>query len=298
MEGFLGELAALLAALLWAFNSLLYTVAGRRVGSNTVNTLRIWLALFLLTGIHLLIYHTPLPWTMDPKALFYLAMSGVVGLVIGDGCLFEAFVLIGARLGMLMMLLVPIFSTIFAWLFLHEKLVLIEIVGIFVTVLGIAWVIFEKNENNTGPKAKLAWGIFLGALAAFGQALGLLFSKMGMKGGVNAISANWVRMAAAAFSILVLSLLLGRMAHHWQGLKNRKAFLEIGIGAVIGPVLGVCLSLVAIVKINVGIASTLMSLSPVMLIPLSYVFFKERVSVGVVIGTFVALMGAMILFFC
>ena len=127
MSLLLGEFAALSAALLWAFNSILFTIAGKRVGSDTVNYLRIWLALLLLTLLHQVMYRTLLPLEIGPEGLFYLALSGIVGLVLGDGCLFQAFVLIGARLGMLMMLLVPIFSTILAWIFLHENLIFIDL---------------------------------------------------------------------------------------------------------------------------------------------------------------------------
>ena len=143
-----GELAALSAALLWAFNSILFTVAGKRVGSQTVNYLRIWLALLLLTILHQVFYQSLLPLEIGPEGLFYLALSGIVGLVLGDGCLFEAFVLIGARLGMLIMLLVPIFSTILAWIFLHESLVFIEIVGVAVSEITGSVYVGAKLEGS------------------------------------------------------------------------------------------------------------------------------------------------------
>ena len=297
MEYYYGEIAALLTALFWSLNSVLFTFAGRRVGSITVNYVRIWIALIILTVLQFLFYHTPVPVNVEPIHLFYLGVSGIIGLVIGDGCLFEAYVLIGPRLAMLLMLLVPIFSTFLAWIVLDEKLLLLEIIAIIITVIGVGWVIFEKNNNPESKPPRYAWGIFLGIVAAAGQAVGLLLSKMGMQGGLPAISANHIRMASAAGLILFLSLLQGKLRERLKGLKNKRACIEICSGAFIGPVFGIVLSLVAITHTNIGVASTLMSLCPIILLPISRFLFKEQIGLGAIIGTFIALIGASLLFF-
>jgi drug/metabolite transporter (DMT)-like permease len=294
---FQGEIAALLTAFCWAFNSIVFAQAGLRVGSGTVNHLRLWIAFSALSIIHLARFNTPFPFTIEGDRLFYLAVSGLIGLIIGDGLLFEAFVLIGARLSMLLMLLAPIFGALLAWLVLGETLQIIEILAILVTVGGIGWVVSEVKGPSRERLPKYGLGILLGIGAAAGQAGGLLLSKIGMAGGYSAISASLVRIAAAAVVMGFIFWLRGKMPSERQKLKDRRAFLAILSGSLVGPVLGIILSLVAITHTHIGVASTLMSLSPVILIPVSGIIFKERVSLRAVLGTIIALIGAALLFF-
>lgn len=297
MFHYYGEIAALATALFWSLNSILFTFAGKRVGSLTVNYLRIWIALIILTVIHILFYNTPFPVEPESFRLFYLGISGIIGLVIGDGCLFEAYILIGPRLSMLLMLLVPIFSVFLGWIVLDEKLLLIEITAILITVVGIGWVIFDKNKNSVNKPPNYTRGVFLGIIAAACQAVGLLFSKIGMRGGFSAISANCIRMLSAAVLVLLVNLFLGKVRERLKGLKNKKACIEICSGAFVGPVLGIIFSLIAITNTHIGVASTLMSLCPVILLPISSFLFKEKIGFTAIFGTIIALLGASLLFF-
>ena len=113
----IGEIAAVLTALCWSFNSILFSDAGKRIGSRSVNHLRLWGALVILILIHFFSFNRVIP-QVSAMGTGYLALSGIIGFFIGDAMLFEAYVLIGARMGMLMMTSVPIFSTLLAWLFL------------------------------------------------------------------------------------------------------------------------------------------------------------------------------------
>ena len=292
-----GELAAILTAVCWSFNSVVFSKAGNRVGSKTVNHIRLWIATFALSIIHLVIYGSLFPIPIEDWRLFYLALSGIIGLIIGDGLLFESFVLIGPRLSMLLMLLTPIFGSIMAWVAIGEKLQMVEIAGIFITVAGIGWVISERKDHSKGGSKKYVLGILLGAGGAAGQAGGLLFSKMGMAGDYSAVSASLVRISASALILGTLFLVRGLVPSELKKMKDKKAFLEILSGSLVGPVLGIVLSLVAIAHTHIGVASTLMSLAPILLIPVSKIFFKEKVTVQAIIGTLIATAGAAMLFF-
>ncbi|MCX6558552.1 MAG: DMT family transporter [Candidatus Aminicenantes bacterium] len=152
--GVFGEIAALLTAVCWSFNSVVFTRAGKRVGAVTVNAFRLWIAFPALVLLHWLLFGTPLPFAIEPGRLFFLGVSGVVGFVIGDAMLFESFLLIGPRLAMLLALLVPVFGALLAFVFLGEKLLALEIVSILVTIGGVAWVVAEE----TVPVAESAEG--------------------------------------------------------------------------------------------------------------------------------------------
>jgi drug/metabolite transporter (DMT)-like permease len=297
MIHYYGEIAALLTAVCWAFNSVVFTLAGKRVGSVIVNKVRLWIAFIAQAILHVILYRTFFPFDASPREFFYLALSGVIGLAVGDGLLFEAFMLIGPRLSTLLMLSVPIFSTFLAWIVLGETLLLLEVIAILITVGGIGWVVSERQPHfHRRPKHYLL-GVLMGVGGAVGQAVGLLFSKIGIAEGLSAVSANHIRVAAAAAVIAAVPLLRGRMRTDILKMKNKKALLEITSGALTGPVLGVILSLVAIRYTHIGVASTLMSLSPVLLIPVGYYLFKERITFRTVAGTLMALAGAVLLFF-
>ncbi len=292
-----GELAAILTAVCWSFNSVVFSKAGSRVGSKTVNHFRLWIATFALSTLHLIFYGSLFPLPMEDWRFFYLALSGIIGLIIGDGLLFESFVLIGPRLAMLLMLLTPIFGSIMAWIAIGEKLQMIEIAGITITVAGIGWVISERTDRGKKKSKKYILGILLGAGGAAGQAGGLLFSKMGMEGGYSPVSASLVRISASAIILGTLFFLRGMIPSELKKMKDKKAFVEILSGSLVGPVLGIVLSLVAIAHTHIGIASALMSLAPIILIPVSKIFFKEKITIQAITGTLIATAGAAMLFF-
>ncbi len=300
MTGVVGEIAALLTAGCWAFNSVVFTWAGKRVGAVTVNAMRLWIAIPALVLLHWLLYGTPFPFAVEPWRLLCLGVSGVIGFIAGDTMLFASFLLIGPRLAMLLSLLVPVFSALLAWVWLGETLRVPVIISILVTIGGVAWVVAEKTAPAGEPASRQPrqdrLGIVLAVGGAAGQALGLLFSRMGLAGGYSAISATHVRVTVAGMVLVLLGLLQGKPLAHLARMKDRKALLEITAGALTGPALGVILSLVAIAHASIGVASTLMSLTPVMLLPVSHFLFKEKITSRAIVGTLVALLGVVLLF--
>ena len=297
MENYLGEIAALGTSVCWTFTSIFFTLSGRRVGSVIVNQARLLLAVVFLSFTHFLVLGQWLPDQAGLYRWFWLGLSGIIGLALGDGFLFQAFVLIGPRRSMLLMSLVPIMSTLIAWLFLGERLSALEIVAIGLTVGGVAWVVSEQEANGVRVDRRLYWlGVLAGLAGAFGQALGLVASKKGMVGGFSPLSATLMRMMVAAMVIWGYALFRGRAGRTLRAMNNKQAGPTILGGAIAGPFLGVWLSLIAIQLTQVGIAATLMALSPIFLLPLSHWVFKEQISLQSIIGTTVAVGGVALIF--
>ena len=292
---YLGESAALLTSLCWSLNSVCFMVAGRRVGSATVNLGRLLMAWGILLLVHLAVYGSLFPMQAGSARLGWLSASGLIGFALGDAVLFEAFVLIGARMAMLLMTLSPIFSALLAWLFLGQSLSPLKLSAMVVTLGGIAWVVWGGGEHEEHPH--LWRGILLGIGGALGQSIGLVFSKFGLAGDFPPISANLIRVTAGVLALLLYFGVTGRLRGTLGALRDGRATAFIGLGAVTGPVLGVVLSLIAISKASMGVAATLMSLSPVILLPVSHFVFKEKVGGHAILGTLLALAGAAALFF-
>ncbi len=264
-----------------------------------VNRLRLLLATLFLIGAHFML-KLPLPWLAGSQRWFWLGLSGIVGLVLGDALLFEAFIRIGPRLSMLMMSLAPILSTLLAWLFLGERLSPVQLLAIFITVFGIAWVVQDRNRQaavDVADRRLALSGLLLGIGAAAGQAVGLVLAKEGLAGDFSALSGTFMRMLAATAVLWGLTLLRRQASTTLHKLTSRpEAALWILGGSFTGPFLGVTLSLVAVQRTEVGIASTLMALPPVILLPVGYFVFKERFGWQAILGTLVALVGVGMLF--
>lgn len=292
---YLGESAALLTSLCWSFNSVCFTVAGRRVGSASVNLNRLLMAWVMLVVLHLGLYGSLFPSQAGGARLGWLGTSGLIGFALGDAVLFEAFLLIGPRLAMLLMTLSPIFSALLAWLFLGQAMSLPKLMAMALTLGGIAWVVWGDGEQEAHPH--LWRGILLGVGGALGQSVGLVFSKFGLAGDFPPISANLIRVTAGLVALLLYFGATGRLRATLGGLRDGRATTFIGLGAATGPVLGVVLSLIAIAKAPMGVAATLMSLSPVILLPVAHFVFKEKVGGHAILGTLLALAGAVALFF-
>lgn len=297
----IGELAGLTTSICWSFGSIFFTLSGRQVGAAVVNRTRLVLAFVMVSGLHLVTQGELLPLHADPERWGWMAASGVIGFVLGDACLFQAFVMIGPRLSMLLMALNPVMGAVLAWALLSETLAAGEIVGIALAIGGVVWVVTDRRNGRDGlPDASLRFyvvGVLFGLGGALGQASGLIASKKGLEGDFSALSGNLMRLTVATLVIWALAAAgrqFGPTAHKLR--EHPRAIRFILGGAVAGPLLGVWLSLIAVQNAPVGVASTLMSLTPVFLLPLGWLFFKERITRRAVVGTALAVAGTAILF--
>lgn len=299
----MGELAALGTSFLWSLTSIQFTLAGSRVGSPVVNRVRLVLAVLYLSAAHLLLTGHLWPAGAEPYRWFWLSLSGIVGLVLGDASLFQAYVVIGPRRSQLVMTSVPLITTAVAWLWWGERLLPVQLAAIAVTIGGIAWVVSERRQISRrasfpgdANRRVYVTGLLLAFGGALGQAFGLLLARRGLEGGFSPLSATLMRMGVAMVVMWTLAVMGGRARRTVQALRDRRALAFIASAAFTGPFLGVWLSMIAVQNAPMGIASTLLALPPILLIPLSAWVFGERITPRAVLGTIVALAGAALIF--
>ena len=289
-----GELAALATALCWAATSLLFAEAARRIGALRVNLLRLPVALLLLS-LALLTIDQPLAPVTWLRWLF-LAVSAVVGLLLGDLALLAALRRLGARLTSLLMSLAPVVATLAGWLLLGELPSGRRAgLGIAMTLAGVAWVAAERATPRERVENRLG-GIALAVLAATCQGVGLVLAKLGMGGEVAPLAATWVRIGVATVLLWLLTAASRRLRRGEIAGAARRAWRQVVGGAFFGPFLGVWLSLAAVALTDVGVAATLMATSPVLVIPLVMVLEGYRPTLRAVIGTLLAVAGVALLF--
>jgi len=297
MTPLLGELAALGAALSWAFASIFFTRAGQGLGSPVMNTARLVVAAAALATLHLLLTGAPWPVSLTADQTGWLLVSGLAAHVVGDGVLYMAYVRVGPRLSLLVGSLTPILSGLLAWALLGEILSPMVMAGVALTVGGVAWVVLERpNGRFSGGTRERRLGLVLALVSAIMQAVGIVTARYVLTGGLPALSAVTVRIGLSA--AVMMAWLLGR-GQAPSGLHSlisqREATRAMIGGALTGPIVGATLSMVAMQAVQVGVASTLLSLPPVFLLPLSAVVYQERVSARAALGTLVAIAGVALL---
>ncbi len=295
-KSLLGESAALATAMCWTVTALAFESAGKKVGSLPVNVIRLFFAFFII-GIFSY-FRKGLFFASDAsiEAWIWLPISGLIGFVIGDLLLFQAFVIIGARVSMLIMALSPPIAAFFGWLILNEQMSAINFLGMSITIAGIALVILAKEPKQKAIKMKYPLkGILLAFGGAAGQGLGLVFSKLGMKD-YDPFLSTQIRVLAGIIGFSILFFFLKKWKNLFAAFKNKKAIISISIGSVFGPFLGVSLSLLSIQYTTTGIASTIMAIVPVLIIIPSVLVFKEKIIIKEIIGAIIAFLGVVLFF--
>ncbi|MBE0644381.1 MAG: DMT family transporter [Bacteroidetes bacterium] len=292
---FIGELSALLTAFLWSGTSLVFTEATTRVGSIQVNITRMILALlFLVVTVWLL----GADYRMSETQILNLALSGVIGLVIGDSFLFRAFKDIGARVSMLVMSMVPAMTAVMGLVFLGETLTPLGVTGMIITIAGIAVVVLERQPSTVSKYTVTPKGLMFALLGALGQATGLIFAKFALnESPLHGMVATTVRVAVAVALFLPAALLFKWYRNPFRVYaRDKKALAYTTAGAVLGPYLGITFSLVAIAHTKVAIATTIMAMPPIIMLPLVWLAYRERLSIRAIIGAVIAVGGVALLF--
>ncbi len=293
----IGEIAGLATSFFFAMTAIIFTRTGHMVGSQVTNRMRLLFALTYLVILNLILFGEPLPFSAGSSRWLWLGISGVIGLALGDAFLFQSYVSVGARLGSLLLSLAPIFGSIIAWIFFGETLTVLQITGIVLALAGIGWVVMSHEEPADTPHGHTRRGVIFGVLAGLGQALGLVLSKQAMAGNFSPFQANAIRMLAAGAFIWLWAAVEGQAGGTIETVRKQPKVLQlIALGALVGPVLGVSASLLAIQHAEIGVASTLMALPPVIVLPISYFVFKEKVGWQAIAGTLLAIVGVAVLF--
>jgi len=293
----IGELAALLTSVTWAGTSVLFTKATQQVGSLIVNRMRSVLGLIFLMLLNLIINGYLLPFDAGADRWMWFTLSGAIGYALGDVFLFQSFLCIGPQRGMLMMSLAPLMSAGLAWVFFGEILTGFQMLGVIVTLAGVAWVIVRRRSDAPTQFCSPVQGVLFGLGAATGQAVGYVLSKEGLVDNFSPIAGNSIRMLAAVIVLWALASIQGKAGKTLNAMRDQpKVFGLLTLAAFTGPVLGATLSLFALQHTQVGVASTLIALPPVFLLPISWVVFKEKFDWGAVLGTLVAIGGVALLF--
>ena len=294
---YIGEIAGLGAAFCWTWTMLFFSLAGERIGSLAVNVIRLSFALPLLLITTIILFGFHYTEIFAGGNVWYLLLSGFIGLTLGDAALFQALVLIGPRKTSLMFSSVPIATAFIAFVTIDERLSLIAWLSIIITVSGIIWVVSEKPaDNERVPTKSLMPGIIAVAVGVVCQAAGLVLSKAGMGETVNPLPATLLRIIAGTLGMYLYVIFSGKVGQVIKGFRDMKAITLTAGGAFFGPFLGIWLSIISVKYTETGVTATLSATVPIMILPVVYFVYKEKLSGRTIFGTLVAVAGIALLF--
>ncbi len=289
-----GELIALMVAFCWTFTVMSFETAGKEVGSLSVNIIRLVIGLIFICTYTLFTRGLVFPIDASASTWFWLLLSGVVGLAIGDLFLFQAFIDVGSRISMLIMTLSPSLTLALDYLVFGYELSYLKFLGMFVVIISIALVIVFRNNNN-GLGTHKVRGLIFAFLGALGQSVGLILSKQGMQE-YDAFASTQIRIIAALVTFIIIITFKKEWLNVFSSLRKKRAMKFITIGSLFGPFLGVSLSLLAMKYTSAAVAQTISQTNVILLIPFTAFFFKEKVSKNEIMFSIFAFIGVAIMF--
>jgi len=290
-----GEFYALGAAFLWALSSVLFKTLGKTIRPLELNLIK-GTAGFILFAITSLVIGETFT-TIRPAALVILAISGAVGIGFGDTMFFESINRLGARRSLLITILAPPMTVLFAWIFLSESLNLYSWIGIAITILGVAWVVTEKNKDDQ-EAVRFTWlGVFFGFLAALTQAAGAVLSRWALtESSVSALQSALIRLLAGTVVLILWIVIRREKVGAWLNPRpGVKTWGFLGGVIVFGTYIAIWLQQLAFKFTNVGVAQTLLATSPLFILPVS-ALQKEKLTWRSILGVLVSIGGVALIF--
>lgn len=315
-----GELISITVAISWTACAMFAEVASKRIGSLPLNVIRMLLSLTMLAGVMWWFTGVPYPVGADADTWLWLSLSGLVGYVLGDFCLFNSYILIGSRYGQLLMTLAPPFAALFGWVLLGQSMSWTALLGMTITILGIATAIYRPGADGKDADKKASGplplrGILFGIGAGIGQGVGLVLSAKGLMhyetmqqlagvtyqhGGTSALvlpfASTAIRAVTGLIGFTLWTFVRGEAPLLLKAFADRRAMLFALAATITGPFVGVSLSLMATLYTSIGIAQTIMAMTPVLIIWPTYLFFHQRIHWREVVGAIVSVCGVALFF--
>lgn len=302
---YLGEMISIGVAFSWTATALLSELGSKRLGNLTLNVLRMALALLFSLVLFYIVTGRIIPVGATGEACGWMLLSGLVGYVIGDFCLFQCYIIIGSRFGQLFMTLAPVSAALMAWVTLGQQMTLMSVLAMLVTLVGIGISVLGRGEHHI-PSLKLPLnGVLFAVGAAMCQGIGLVLSKIGMDHynpnptmpeWLVPFSANFYRCVAGIIGFSLLLYLRGEISHFRGAVHDRKGLAVALATTLFGPFIGVGFSLMAVQYTAAGIASTLMATTPIIILLPSHWLFHEKITWRAVLGAIISVVGVCLFF--
>jgi drug/metabolite transporter (DMT)-like permease len=293
-----GITLALFTAVMWALSPMCFASAGRRIGSFPVVLLRTLLAaglLLLVLPVYVLVSgaHVVAP---TPTQFFWLAMSGLSGMVVGDALLYESLVLIGPRRTTQIQTVSPLGALIPGRLLLGETLGPWTMLGVALVLVATSYAVLSRTRAEDAgrePGRVSSLGVTIAIIGALCVGLGAVAIRYAYQNGppMDGVVATTVRVGCSAIMLWIVPLVRGQVGEYLRHLRDPFIRSRVLPGTLVGPVLGMLTYLFALRCMQAGLVSTLAAMSPLVILPIIAVRYRVRLRLDVVIAAALAVVG-------
>ena len=311
-----GEIAALLSAFVWAVASVLMTMGAKQLPVLPLNLVRVaiaatvfWALLPFFGGFQALAAISPWAWV-------WLFVSVLALLVVGDTLYFRSMDLAGVSWAMPASSIHPLWAVLLAWFFVGEPLTWSLVAGAMLVVVGIilvsrptqkpsgdnpvgslpaaaagAEILQPTDAREPGDTAKSKarkTGLFMALAASLLWGTGQVALKPATEG-LDPVVANSARQSIAVLILLGLTL----YRRQWRDLRGlgRQTWAVIVVASLLSTVIGTWLFIYAIQTIGAGRNSVIAATAPLMALPFSMIWLRERPNRWTLAGTLVTAIG-------
>ena len=280
---YLGIIAALLSAASWAFATVMFDRIGKVVPYVGITFLKGILSIVLMVGLILFVGGLQAIYLRD---FFLLALSGVIGISVGDSLFFKSLQDLGAKVQVVFFLLGQIFTMLLSVLLLSEYLTMNQYIGATILLVGIAIVIWRKQEDRPNKTR----GIICGLLSILCFSISMIMVKVSISE-VEVVTATFYRMVFGTLFTLGFGV-VGKQIHSWVSpLKDVRLLGSFVLNVIVITYGGFLLSMIAIKYISVSLASVLSTTEPVFVLLFAFLLNKEKVKRQELIGTLLTIIG-------
>ncbi len=277
---------SLLSACSWALGAILWRRLGDRLSPYGMNLAKTAVGALFLGAALLVVGVEP----VGARSVACLALSGILGIAVGDTFFFLALMELGPRRASLMGALNPVAIALAAAAFLGERPAPAAWAGIVAASFGVGWVLWERSAPAGAGAANRSLGVRYGVLSVLCTAGGVLLAKVGVAAAPS-VHAAWIRLLAGAAALTLWGASRSALGRWVEPL--RAGTLLAQVAAVVAVVVfgGFWLSLLALKHIDAAVAGTLNATAPLFILPMSAIFMKERLSLRAILGAGIAVGG-------
>lgn len=278
-----GILAALLSAASWAFGTVIFERIGKAIPFVGITFLKGVLSILLML---LLIAFTGGIQAISFWEFCFLALSGVVGISIGDSLFFKSLQDLGAKTQVIFFLLGQILTMVLSLLFLGELLTIEQYIGATILLTGVIVTTWGTQQNHPNK----ARGIICGLLSMFCFSISAIMVKAAISE-VEVVTATFYRMLFGTIFTLGYGLISKNFKSWVTPLRDVRLLMLFIVNVIVITYGGFTLSMAAIKYISVSLASVLSATEPIFVLILAYLIAKEKITKREFWGTLITLAG-------
>lgn len=279
----LGIIAGLLSAASWAFGTVVFERIGKVMPFVGITFLKGLLSIILM--LVLICFMGGLQ-PVEFREFSFFALSGIVGIAVGDSLFFKSLQDLGAKTQVVFFLLGQILTMALSLLILNELLSVWQYVGATILLIGIVIVIWGKQENHPNKMR----GIVCGILSMLCFSCSSIMIKIAISD-VNVVTATFYRMVFGTIFTLGFGVVVKQLPLWLKPLKDIKISALFFINVIVITYGGFLLSMAAIKYITVSLASILGTMEPVFVLVFAYLINQDRIRRQELIGTAVTMAG-------